>query len=307
MYLKSLYSKIEELKRRRRAVILAHNYQVPEVQDVADFVGDSLELAKKAREIDADVIVLAGVRFMAEIAAVLNPDKVVLHPNPSAGCPLADYLTPSMIREYRRQFPEAPVVVYVNSYVEAKAEADYIVTSASAAEVIKRLDADTVIFGPDKNLAEHVATLSGKSIIAMPPYGNCPVHEYLLNEYYVRKALEEHPNAKLIAHPETPRSVRAIAHFVGSTSQMLKAVKETNYKEFILATEEGIVYRARKIASDKQIYPANPLAVCIDMKKITLLHIVKSLENLKHRVVVEPSISKRVREVIEQSLDLVKG
>jgi len=306
MGLQDLVKRIEELKRRRRAVILAHNYQIPEVQDVADFVGDSLELSRRAMEVDADVIVFAGVSFMAEMAAALNPDKIVLHPNPAAGCPLADYLPPSMVREYRSKMPGTPVVVYVNSLLAAKAEADYVVTSASAAKLVSRLGEEVVIFGPDKNLADHVAQVTGVHVVPMPPYGNCPVHEYLLSKYYVKRALSENPDAVLIAHPETPREVRSMARFVGSTSQMLRAVREMDAKHIVVATEEGLVYRARKLAPGKRIDPANPLAVCIDMKKITLMHIARSLETLKPRVVLDPAIAKRAREVIERSLEVIK-
>jgi len=306
-YIDSIIEKIEELKRRRRAVILAHNYQIPEVQEVADFVGDSLELSRKAMECSADVIVFAGVSFMAEMAAALNPDKIVLHPVPEAGCPLANFLPPSKLREYKESAPRAPIVVYVNSLASTKAEADYVVTSASAPKLISRLEDEVVIFGPDKNLADYVAELTQKEIVVAPPYGHCPVHEYLLNEYYVRKSLYEYPNAILIAHPETPKQVRRMAKFVGSTSQMIKAVENfRNVDTLVIATEEGLVYRARKLYPDKNIVPANPLAVCIDMKKITLRSILRALELGKHRVSLDSAIAKRVRETIERSLELLK-
>ncbi len=300
-----LREKIVELKRKRRAVILAHNYQLPEVQDIADFVGDSLELSRKAMECDADVIVFAGVSFMAEMAAALNPDKIVLHPNPCAGCPLADYLPPSKLREFRENAKGAPIVVYVNSLAITKAEADYVVTSASAAKLISKLDEDEVVFGPDKNLADYVAEITGKSIIKAPPYGHCPVHEYLLNDYYVTKALEENPEAKLIAHPETPRSVRKKAIFVGSTSQMLKQVPNLD-GIILLATEEGLAYRAKKLYPNKNVKPANPLAICIDMKKITLSNILRALETMKPQIKLDPSIARRVKEVIERSLEMLR-
>jgi len=306
-HLEKMRSYIEELKKRRRAVILAHNYQLPEVQELADYVGDSLELARKALKCDADVIVLAGVSFMAEMAAVLNPDKVVLHPNPSAGCPLADFLTPETARKFKANIPYAPLVVYVNSTAATKALADYVVTSASAVKLVSKLEDETVVFGPDKNLADYVSEVTGKHVIAAPPYGHCPVHEHLLSRYYVSKALEQNPGAKLIAHPETPRSVRKMAHSIGSTSQMIKQIKSFG-KKVLLATEEGLVYRARKMYPERagDILPANPLAVCIDMKKITLEHIARSLELLKHRVVLDSSVAKKVREVIERSLEIVK-
>ncbi len=303
---RSILEQIRQLAEKRRAVILAHNYQLPEVQDVADFVGDSLELARKAMEVDADVIVLAGVRFMAEIAAVLNPDKIVLHPEPASGCPLADFATPPVLREYRERYPGAPLVIYVNSTVEAKAEADYIVTSASAVKLVSKLEADTILFGPDKNLADHVAMVTGKNIVPVPSTGHCPVHEYLLDEYYVRKAREQHPRAYLLAHPETPRPVRLMADYVGSTSQMLRRIGEVEAEEYIIATEEGLVYRARRLYPGKKIYPANPNAICIDMKKITPLKILRALEELKPRVRVDEKIAARVREILERSFEMIK-
>jgi quinolinate synthase len=305
MQTREVLEEIRRLAERRRAVILAHNYQLPEVQDVADFVGDSLELARKAMSIDADVIVLAGVRFMAEIAAVLNPDKIVLHPEPAAGCPLADFATPRVLRAYRERYPRAPLVIYVNSTVEAKAEADYIVTSASAAKLVSKLDADTILFAPDRNLADHVAMVTGKNIVPVPAGGHCPVHEYLLDEYYVRRAREQHPRAYLLAHPETPRPVRLMADYVGSTSQMLRRIGEVEAEEYIVATEEGLVHRARRLYPGKKIYPANPNAICIDMKKITPLKILRALQELKPRVKVDERISSRVREILERSLQMV--
>lgn len=300
-----LARKVEELKKRRRAVVLAHNYQLPEIQDVADFVGDSLELSMKAVEVDADVVVFAGVSFMAEMAAILNPDKIVLHPNPCASCPLADFLPPHKLREVKEVAKHAPIVLYVNSLAASKAESDYVVTSSSATRLISKLEDEEVVFGPDKNLADYVAQATGKRVIAAPPYGHCPVHEHLLNQYYVDRALERRPNALLIAHPETPRDVRAKARYIGSTSQMLEAISKFN-GSILLATEEGLAYRARRMYPGRDIEPANPLAVCIDMKKITLRHVARSLELLKPRVVVEDSIAKKVREVLERSLELAR-
>ncbi|KSW11819.1 quinolinate synthase A [Pyrodictium occultum] len=305
-YLDSLVERIEELKRRRNAVILAHNYQLPEVQDIADYVGDSLELARKAMEASADVIVMAGVRFMAETAAILNPDKAVLHPSPEAGCPLASFLSVDVIKRYREKYPGRPLVVYVNSYAEAKYYADYIVTSASAARLVSRLEEEEVLFAPDRNLASYVAEVAGKRVIPVPVGGHCPVHEYLVNEYYVRRALEEHPGAKLLVHPEAPPAARRLADFVGSTSQMLRAIGELGGDEFLLGTEEGLVHRARRLYPGKRVYPVNPGAVCIDMKKITLQNIAHALENMKPVVRVDESIAGRVREVLERSLELVR-
>ncbi len=296
---------IEELKRKRNAVILAHNYQLPEVQDVADFLGDSLGLARAATETDADVIVFAGVSFMAEMAAVLNPDKIVLHPEPTARCPLADMLTREDMKRSREKYPGAPLVLYVNSPTELKAEADYVATSASAAKLISKLEEDTVLFGPDENLACYVSEVTGKHVVPVPRGGHCPVHKFLLCKYYVERAVRKWPGAKLLVHPEVPPDVRRMADFVGSTSQMLKAVGGLEGEEFIIGTEEGLVYRAKRMYPDKKVYPANPLAVCVDMKKITLLNIRQSLESMKPRVEVDPKIARRVREILEVSFSMV--
>ncbi len=303
--MEELKRRINELKKRRRAIILAHNYQVPEVQDIADYVGDSLELAKKAMKIEADVIVLAGVYFMAETASILNPDKTVLIPNRHAGCPLASFLTPRDARKYKEERPGAPLVLYINSYADAKYYADYIVTSASAVKLVGKLDEDEVLFGPDKNLASYVAETTGKNIVPVPPNGHCPIHEYLVNKYWVMKALQEHPRAKLILHPEAPPEARRLAHAIGSTSQMLRAIGELGGEEFILGTEEGLVYRARKMYPGKKIYPVNHRAICIDMKKITLKNIADSLETMRPVVKVDERIAGRVREILEESFRMV--
>ncbi len=310
MKIEQLIRKIEELKKTRRAIILAHNYQIPEVQDIADYVGDSLELAIKALECDANIIVFAGVSFMAEMAAVLNPDKIVLHPEPGAGCPLAENLPPHLVREYRSKLPRATVVLYVNSLLESKLHADYIVTSAAAHRLISKLEDETIMFGPDKNLASFVAEKVDKEIITIPPYGHCPVHEYALSLYYVNRALELYKNRSpvLIVHPEVPKNVRNLTVYVGSTSQMLRIIGEIEKEKTILiGTEEGLVYRACKLYNDRVIVPVNPQAVCIDMKKINLLNILNSLERLKFRVKIEPDKAKKAREIIERSIELMRG
>lgn len=306
-YVEALKRRVEELKRRRRAVVLAHNYQLPEVQDVADFVGDSLELARQAMETDADVIVFAGVRFMAEMAAALNPDRVVLHPVPEAGCPLADALLPEHLRRAREEHPGAPLLVYVNSPLWAKAEADYVVTSASAADVaahLARRGFDEVLLAPDRNLADHVALATGVRVHPVPPTGHCPIHEYLVSPYYVRRAKERHPDAAVLVHPEAPREARLMADYVGSTSQMLRAIPRFAGRLVLLGTEEGLVYRARRLYPEARVEPLNPLAVCIDMKKVTLEAIAQALETLKPRVELEEGVARRAREVIEESVRL---
>lgn len=297
---------ILKLKRRRRAVILAHNYQIPEVQDIADYVGDSLGLSYKAMEVDADIIVFAGVSFMAEIAAILNPDKKVLHPDISAGCPLAEQLTVGYIRRIRDKYRGIPIILYINSTAYTKMYADYIVTSSSALKLISKLNDDTVLFGPDKNLADYIAYKTGKNVIPIPPHSYCPVHEYLINKFYVERAINKYPDAKILIHPEAPPDARKYASFIGSTSQMVKAIANFEGDKILLGTEEGLAYRACKLYPGRQIYPLNPTAVCINMKKITLYNIRSSLERLRPEVLIEPKEMEHVREIMERSLEIIK-
>ena len=305
-YVKRLKLEVNDLREKRRAVILAHNYQSPEIQDAADYVGDSLELVRRAVAVDADVIVFAGVSFMAEVAAILNEDKTIIHPVREAGCPLADFLGVETVKKFRDDYPDAPLVLYVNSSADAKMYADYIVTSASALKLISKLDDDTVLFGPDKNLASYVEKRTDKKIIPIPSNGYCYVHEQLLRRRHIEKARDEHPNASLLVHPEVSPEAQELADYVGSTSQMLRAIGRLKSDEFLLGTEEGHTYRAKTLYPDKEIFPVNPRAICIDMKKITLENIKKSLENMKPKVILEKKISDKVKEILDRSLRLIK-
>ena len=310
-FVEELVERLSSLRERRRAVILAHNYTLPEVQDVADFVGDSLEMAIRAAEADAEVIVVAGVRFMAEVAKLLNPDRVVLHPEPAAGCPLADYATRRAVEWFRSRYPGAPLLVYVNSTLEAKALGDYLVTSASAVEAARRLAGEgyeVIGLAPDRNLADWVGeSLGGAArVVAVPPEGHCPVHEYLVSPYYVRRAREEHPGARVLVHPEAPRAARRLADYVGSTSQMLRYIGRTDPRgEYVLATEEGLAYRAKRLYPEARVHPVSGRTVCIDMKKITLDKIVASLENLEPRVELPQGAAEKARETVVRGLELV--
>jgi len=304
-YVDKLKKDIRSLCEKRRAVILAHNYQSPEVQDVADYVGDSLELARKAVNADADVIVLAGVSFMAEVVAVLNEEKIILHPVRESGCPLADFLNVRTIKKFREKYPRAPLVLYVNSYAKAKIHADYIVTSASATKLISKLDEETVLFGPDKNLAAYVAERTGKEIIAVPPNGCCYVHEYLITRYHIERAKSERPSAKVLVHPEVLPENQEMADHIGSTSQMLKAINELEGDTFLLGTEEALSYRASKLYPNKKIYPINPRAICIDMKKINLLNIKECLERMKPRIRIAKKDRLKIRSILERSFEML--
>ena len=255
---------------------------------------------------DADVIVFAGVSFMAETAAILNEDKVILHPVREAGCPLADFLNIETIKKFKEKYPRAPLVVYVNSYAEAKMYADYIVTSASAVKLISKLDDETVLFGPDKNLTAYVAKRSDKEIIPVPPHGYCYVHECLITRYHIEKARDERPTAKLMVHPEVSPSNQEMADYIGSTSQMLKAIDKSDENLFLIGTEEALSYRARKLYPKKEIYPVNPRAICIDMKKINLLNIKESLERLKHKIVIKKKVRQKIKSILDRSLEMIK-
>lgn len=304
MISKEIINSIERLKRELNAVILAHNYQLPEIQDIADYVGDSLDLSIKAMNVNAKYIVFAGVRFMVEQAAVLARDKIVLHPEPSAGCPLADSITVEDIRSVRNKYPNAPIVLYVNSPIEVKAEADYIVTSSSALKLISQLDAETIIFGPDRNLADYVARVTGKNIIVVPSHGYCPVHE-LIKPEHILMLKKKYPEAKVSVHPECIRSVRELADHIGSTSQMVKYVRDTNAKYFIIGTETGLLYRIKRENPGKEVVPAYNKAICINMKKITIEKILKSLSERVYVVKIPDNIADKVLKVLERSYELL--
>ena len=298
-----LQKEILRLKKERNAVILAHNYQRPEIQDLGDFVGDSLELARKAQKTEADVIVFCGVDFMAETAAIVNPGKTVLLPAWDAMCPMAAMLPPEAIKRAREEHPEAEVVMYVNTLAAAKAYADCICTSANAVKVVNSMKADTILFAPDKNLAYYVAQRTKKNIIPVPQTGFCIVHENIKLED-VLKAKAEHPNAKLTVHPETPAEVQKIADHIGSTKQMIEYVKSSPDREFIIGTEVDIIYRMKKEAPGKSFYPACQKSICRNMKKITLENLHEALKNMQYRIEVPEKIADAARKPIERMLAL---
>jgi len=296
-----LIAEIERLKEERNAIIMAHNYQLPEVQDIADFLGDSLELARKAISVDADVIVFAGVDFMAETAKILNPEKTVLLPERRATCAMANMLKVEHILEAKRQYPNAPVVLYVNSSAEAKAHADVTVTSANAVKIVEKLDSNVIIFGPDKNLASYVAKMTGKKVIPVPPYGHCYVHnKFTLND--VERARKLHPEAKLMVHPECRPEVQERADVIVSTGGMIRRAKE--WSEWVVFTEREMVYRLSKLYPDIKFYPARDDAVCVGMKAITLRSIYESLRDMKHRVEVPEEIAEKAKKAIEKMLEM---
>ena len=296
-----LVAEIERLKRERDAIIMAHNYQLPEVQDVADYLGDSLELARKAVKVDADVIVFAGVDFMAETAKILNPEKTVLLPAKGATCPMADMLKVEHILGAKKKHPDSPVVLYVNSLAEAKAYADIAVTSANADRIVGKLDSDVVIFGPDRNLASYAAKRTGKELIPVPPDGYCYVH-LKFTSADVELARRLYPNAKLMVHPECEPEVQERADVIASTSGMIRHAPE--WKEWVVFTEREMVYRLQKLYPDIKFHPAREDAVCAGMKSITLDRIYESLRDMEHVVEIPEEIAKRAKGAIERMIEL---
>ncbi|MCK9603601.1 MAG: quinolinate synthase NadA [Candidatus Omnitrophica bacterium] len=296
-------NKIRELKKKRDAVILVHNYQLPEVQDVADFRGDSLELSRMAAKTDAKVIVFCGVHFMAETASILCPDKKVIMPDVNAGCPMANMITVDDLKKLKRGHPEAVVVGYVNTSAQIKAELDVCCTSTNAVAVVNAFkDRKEVIFVPDKYLADYVSKQTGRKLISWN--GFCPTHIKILPED-IKREKKFHPKAKVMVHPECLPSVVALADAVLSTSQMAKFAKETDAKEMIIGTEVGLIYRLKKDNPDKEFYPASEAAVCPNMKRTTQEKILWALEELKGEVRVSDSIRQRAKQAIEKMLEIV--
>lgn len=297
--LKQLEERIARLKEGLRAVIVAHNYQRPEVQDIADFVGDSLELARRCTEVDAETIVFCGVRFMAETAVILNPERTVLLSEGSAGCPLADMLTTGELRQWRERYPRAAVVCYVNSTAEIKAESDICCTSANAAEVVNSLESDEILFVPDQNLGHYASTQTTKKIILYP--GFCYLHHRIQAEQ-LKRAIKRHPEARAIVHPECRPEVIALAEAALSTSQMLRHVKASSHKSFIIGTEEGLLHRLHLENPDKSFYLISDNQICIDMKRTTLQILAQTMELKQNTVTVPEEVRLKAREAVERML-----
>ena len=294
-----LAESIQELKQERKAIILAHVYQRGEIQDMADFVGDSLDLSRKAVGSDADVIVFCGVQFMAETAAILNPSKTVLLPDRQAGCGLADMATAEQITEYKKTAPPLDVISYVNSSAEVKAVSDICCTSANAINVVNSLSSDTVLFIPDKNLGSHVAEHSNKKILLWNGY--CYVHEYI-QPSTLEGLKEAHPSAEIIVHPECPDNVRHMADYTGSTSQMSRYVKYSTCREFIVGTEDNFLYRLKTDNPHKQFYPVHTL--CEGMNVITLKKVKFALEKMENRVKVPEGLRVRANNALAKMLEI---
>ncbi|MCU0915946.1 MAG: quinolinate synthase NadA [Planctomycetes bacterium] len=303
MVVQKLIDQIRVLKAERRAVLLAHNYQPPEIQDLADFCGDSLGLSLQASKTDAEVIVFCGVRFMAETAKILSPGKTVLLPDRTAGCPMAEMITAGQLRELKDRHPDALVVCYVNSTAEVKAESDYCCTSANAVAVVQSLPRDRpVIFVPDQHLGRFVAQRTGRDLILWPGY--CPTHAYI-SEDDIRRAREQHPDAVVIAHPECSEPVKDLADALLSTGQMIKFVRTSPAPCFIVATEVGMIHPLKKARPDAEYIPAGSRGVCPNMKKITLEKVLTSLADRQYPIEVPEEIRRRAERALQRMVAIL--
>lgn len=296
-----LVTRLRGLKQERKAVILAHNYQIDEVQAQADFVGDSFELSRKAAATDAEVVVFCGVHFMAESAAILSPEKIVLLPEASAGCPLADTITPQALREKKSEYPGAAVVCYVNSSAAVKAQSDVCCTSSNAVRVVEALDAEEILFVPDANLANYVAKRTHKKII--PWDGHCITH-YRVTAEDVRKAREARPEAAVVVHPECQPEVVELADYVASTSGIIRFARETTAREIVVGTEMGILYRLERECPGKSFFLLSPGLICRNMKMTTLAKVVRALETMSNVVQVPEDIRQQAYGSLARMLEI---
>jgi quinolinate synthase len=300
----NIINEIEKVKEEKNAIILAHNYQPKEIQEIADFVGDSLELCIKASQVeDADIIVFCGVNFMAETAAIISPDKKVLLPDNRANCQMADMVSLEELKAKKSENPDCPVVLYVNSRAETKSEADIVCTSANAGKVVSSLDSDKFIFAPDYNLGTYSAKLSNKDALIVPEDGHCYVHTMFKVED-IKKAREDYPDAKIVVHPECNDDVRQLADYVESTGGMVRLAKDPNIKQLVVGTEIDLATRLKRENPDKEFIPLRKDAFCLTMKLITLEKVLDCLKEEKHVVTVEEPIASKARVAIERMLDL---
>ncbi len=312
MTVTQLQKEILDLKNQVDVTVLCHYYQMIEIQEIADYVGDSLGLSRIAKEkTNTRYIIFAGVDFMAETASILNQDKQVLIPNYEACCPMATFLTPEMVRDYKKEYPGFPVIVYVNSTAAVKAESDICCTSSNAVKIVERIKhefgSEGVLFGPDANLADYAEQKSGIKCVKMPLKGHCIVHSQIKPDH-ITIARKEHPKATVLVHPECVREVRELSDFVGSTAQMYNVVKTSSLeeREFIIGTEKGLIDRIAKDFPDKTIYMAMGKLVCYNMKKNSLeliKYILENLDDKMHHVNVPSDIAERALKPIEKMLE----
>ncbi len=302
-----LFSEIDRLKKEKNAVILAHYYQEPDIQDVADYIGDSLGLSQQAAKTDADIIVFAGVHFMAETAKILSPEKKVLLPDLKAGCSLSDSCPPHLFAKFKERYPDHMVITYVNCTAELKAMSDIVCTSSNAVQIVNSLPKDQpIIFGPDRNLGRYVAQKTGRELVLWN--GACMVHE-IFSQQRILKLKQQHPEAKFIAHPECEEAVLAMADYIGSTTGLLKYTIENPAQEFIVATESGIIHQMEKANPDKVFIPAPPNNQCAcndcpHMKRNTLEKLYLCLKNEMPEITLPPDVIKKAQKPIERMLEI---
>lgn len=299
---KSVVERISKLKNEKNAVILVHNYQRGEVQDIGDFVGDSLELSQKAAATDADVIVFCGVHFMAETAYILSPQKTVLLPDARAGCPMANMITAEQLRQKKQELPGATVVTYVNSSAAVKAESDYCCTSSNGVKVVQSLENDEIFFVPDQYLGDYISKKTGKKMTLWPGY--CPTHVRILPQDIVGRK-QKYPQAKVVVHPECRPEVIALADEALSTSGIIRYAARDDVNELIVGTEVEILYRLRKENPGKTFIPASEKAICPNMKRITLEKVLNSLETLSPQIKVPEDIRTKARAAVDRMLAMV--
>ena len=302
--MEKVITEIQTLKKKKNAIILAHYYQPGEIQDIADFTGDSLALCFKAAETKADLIVFAGVSFMAESAKLLNPEKKVLLPEKDAGCPMADMVTAEKLKEMKAQNPNALVVCYVNSSAEVKAESDICCTSSNAVRIVESLPIDKpIIFVPDKHLGQYVKDRTGRNIILWP--GFCPTHQRFLPDEVIA-AQKAKPGSKILVHPEAPKPIRDIADYLGSTGQIINYCEKSDDSDFIICTESGICHELKKRCPSKNFHIPSQLATCPNMKKTSLQSILNSLEMERYEITVDPETAKAANNALHRMMDTGK-
>ncbi len=292
---------INKLKKQKKAVVLVHNYQRPEFYDIADYIGDSLQLCRQAQQTDAEIILFCGVHFMAESAAILNPNKKVLVPCLDAGCPMADMIEAGDLRDFKKKHPGAAVVCYVNSSAEVKALSDICCTSANCVDVVKSLNEKDIIFVPDKNLAYYVQSrVPEKNIIAYK--GFCPVHHVMTRDS-LKQVIDTYPKSKIIAHPECRPEVLEMADYISSTTGMIRCAAKDDHNDFFIVTECGMIERLKKELPGKKFYGV--CNICFDMKKNTLEAALKALQNEKPRVFVEKKVLQKAKKAFERMFEVV--
>ena len=300
MLKQDIIDRINKLKKEKNATIIAHNYQLDEVQDIADFTGDSLELAKKVVKIDSDIIVFCGVKFMAEMAHMLNPDKKVLLPRLDAGCPMADTITGEDVKELKKKYPEHTFIAYVNTNADVKEQIDICCTSSNALIIVKNVPNNKIVFLPDRNLGNYIkSNVPEKEIILWD--GCCNVHNNITLEE-VRKAKQAKPDAVLIVHPECRPEIVEYADEVLSTGEMVKFSKKSNAKEILVGTEEGMIHRLKKESPEKSYYKVSNRFICPNMKVTRLEDILSALENDKYQITLKESTRKKGKNTLDEML-----